>query len=116
MCVQGIVDGPQGSIRRRVGLGVGIMTTPTRVCARDCGCASREYQKARGFVRGHPNDACVQGVVGLKGVSGGTAGLLESVGIMGAVGPSLCTDKVNACNAARRMYAHLLLGAAHVKA
>ena len=72
-----------------MGLFEGILTTPTRV---------------------------VQGVVGLKGVSGGTAGLLESVGIMGAVGPSLCTDKVNACNAARRMYAHLLLGAAHVKA
>ena len=72
-----------------MGLFEGILTTPTRV---------------------------VQGVVGLTGVSGGTTGLLESVGVMGAVGPSLCMDKVNACSAARRMYTHLVLGAAHVKA
>ena len=69
---------------------------------------------------GHYNDAntgvCMGLWMGLKGVSGGTAGLLESVGIMGAVGPSLCMDKVNVCSAARRMYTHLVLGAAHVKA
>ena len=82
MCVQGIVDGPQGSIRRRVGLGVGIMTTPARVCARDCGCASREYQKARGFVRGHPNDANTSGARGC-GPQGSIRGHCRSAGECG---------------------------------